>query len=607
MADAKTKLLIEIAVKNQQALGKVSADLDKIKSKSSGLAGAIKAAAGALAAFGAAKLVKSFVDVGSEVENLQLRFKFLFGSAEEGAKAFDTLNSFAATVPFSLGEIAAASGNLAVVSKDAVQLNKNLQITANVAAVAGIDFRTAGEQIQRALSGGIAAADILRERGVRDMLGFAQGATVSAEQTAEAFDRVFGPGGKFGSVADALAGTLTGTLSMINDSFRKFQESVAEGFFVTLKEEFGLLDSSLKENEARIREIAGTIGTFLAKSIKATSTTIQFLAQNINKVTAGFAAIIALNITGKFFAMARAVSAVLVATRSLVALSVVGLAAVAASVAAGTAAYFGMNKIIDELEGKVTESNESFKKQQDEVRANIREQARFAKAVKKSTTNIKEQAEESMTMVQKQREMNETLEETIAGSEELQKIVAANRTPVEAFGDGFKKAMNDGKTAVEQLEDAGARAFGSLTDLVTNFVMTGKFNFKDFARSIIADLVRIAAQAAITFAIKKALAAFGGPVGGFLSGFLADGGPAKAGEAYVVGERGPELFVPNQSGQVVPNEAMTSGAAIGGEVNVNFNINAVDAASFDELLLSRKGLIVGTIQQAFRQQGRRFA
>ena len=34
MADAKTKLLIEIAVKNQQALGKVSADLDKIKSKS---------------------------------------------------------------------------------------------------------------------------------------------------------------------------------------------------------------------------------------------------------------------------------------------------------------------------------------------------------------------------------------------------------------------------------------------------------------------------------------------------------------------------------------------------------------------------------------------
>ena len=73
----------------------------------------------------------------------------------------------------------------------------------------------------------------------------------------------------------------------------------------------------------------------------------------------------------------------------------------------------------------------------------------------------------------------------------------------------------------------------------------------------------------------------------------------------MVGEQGPELFVPQQSGSVVPNTQM--GAAIGGEVNVNFNINAVDAASFDELLLSRKGIIIGTIQQAFKQQGRRLA
>ena len=71
----------------------------------------------------------------------------------------------------------------------------------------------------------------------------------------------------------------------------------------------------------------------------------------------------------------------------------------------------------------------------------------------------------------------------------------------------------------------------------------------------------------------------------------------------MVGERGPELFVPNSTGTVVPNERLSTG----GETTINFNINAVDAASFDELLISRKNLIVGTIQQAFRQQGRRFA
>ena len=83
------------------------------------------------------------------------------------------------------------------------------------------------------------------------------------------------------------------------------------------------------------------------------------------------------------------------------------------------------------------------------------------------------------------------------------------------------------------------------------------------------------------------------------------GGPVSQDSPYLVGEAGVEMFVPNTAGSIVPNNAM--GAGLGGDVTVNFNISAVDADSFDDLLLSRKGLIIGTIQQAFRQQGRRFA
>ena len=53
-----------------------------------------------------------------------------------------------------------------------------LEITGNVAAVTGLDFRTAAEQIQRSFSAGIGAADLFREKGVRNMLGFQAGATV---------------------------------------------------------------------------------------------------------------------------------------------------------------------------------------------------------------------------------------------------------------------------------------------------------------------------------------------------------------------------------------------------------------------------------------------
>ena len=57
----------------------------------------------------------------------------------------------------------------------------------------------------------------------------------------------------------------------------------------------------------------------------------------------------------------------------------------------------------------------------------------------------------------------------------------------------------------------------------------------------------------------------------FLTGTLgkrANGGPVTGGSPYIVGERGPELFVPGRSGSIVPNGAM------GGDVNVVVNVDA---------------------------------
>ena len=180
MADAN--IVLKADSRQVQAATK---NLDRMRSSLGGLGTAARLAAGALVGIGIGKFGKSVIDVGRQVENLQTRFKFLLGSAEEGAKAFDTLSRFAGTVPFTLEEIAAASGNLAVVSKDAEALGKNLELTANVAAISGLDFRLAGEQIQRALSGGISAADLLRERGIKALLGFKDGVKVTAKETQE--------------------------------------------------------------------------------------------------------------------------------------------------------------------------------------------------------------------------------------------------------------------------------------------------------------------------------------------------------------------------------------------------------------------------------------
>lgn len=79
------------------------------------------------------------------------------------------------------------------------------------------------------------------------------------------------------------------------------------------------------------------------------------------------------------------------------------------------------------------------------------------------------------------------------------------------------------------------------------------------------------------------------------------GGPVTGGTPFIVGERGPELFVPQGNGSVVPNNKMGQSQ----DVTVNFNIQAVDASSIDEMIVQRRGLITSIIREATEANGRR--
>ena len=61
-----------------------------------------------------------------------------------------------------------------------------------------------------------------------------------------------------------------------------------------------------------------------------------------------------------------------------------------------------------------------------------------------------------------------------------------------------------------------------------------------------------------------------------------------------------EGFVPNQRGTIIPNDQL-----MGTNVTVNFNINAVDSKSFDNLLIQRRDTVVGVINQAMNERGKR--
>ena len=79
------------------------------------------------------------------------------------------------------------------------------------------------------------------------------------------------------------------------------------------------------------------------------------------------------------------------------------------------------------------------------------------------------------------------------------------------------------------------------------------------------------------------------------------GGRPPVGRPSIVGEKGAELFVPDQAGTIVPNDKL----GMGKPVTVNFNINTVDATGFEELLVNSRGVLINLINSAVNEKGQR--
>ena len=122
-----------------------------------------------------------------------------------------------------------------------------------------------------------------------------------------------------------------------------------------------------------------------------------------------------------------------------------------------------------------------------------------------------------------------------------------------AFQDYADSATN----AAEQIKSVLTNAFSKVEDAMVQAFTTGKFSFRDMANSIIQDLIRISIRQGITGPIASAIGNSGaaswiGNAFSSLFGARALGGTVAAGQPYVVGERRPELFVPDVPGRIVP-------------------------------------------------------
>lgn len=164
--------------------------------------------------------------------------------------------------------------------------------------------------------------------------------------------------------------------------------------------------------------------------------------------------------------------------------------------------------------------------------------------------------------------------------------VTANKE-LEAM-DLTKKASEEQLELLEDIRDG----FKSVGSTIVEAFMSGKSAAQAFKSALSSLLQKLASRSLDKFLdtifksdMKGAPSLFENfmsnvPVLGSIFGKRAGGGPVNSGAPYLVGERGPELFVPSMAGQVVPSYAMSGTSTVN-----NYNIQAIDVKSFEERIM----------------------
>ncbi len=285
---------------------------------------------------------------------------------------------------------------------------------------------------------------------------------------------------------------------------------------------------------------------------------------------------------------------------------------------------FDETKRINAFTHSLEQANEQYIFQTDLIGMNAQAQE-IANVKRKNFLAVEQQiwdAEQSgtkLTADTQQRLRDEAVKSTAV----MIKAIEARWEAERSWERGVTKALNNYidtvTNAAAQSERLFTNAFKGMEDALVSFVQTGKVDFKSLANSIISDLIRIQIQNSIMKPLAQATSGMSLPgmfssAGNFLSGlFKADGGPVAGGQPYIVGEQGPEWFVPNGAGTIVPNgkSPVTTASSGRGDsstaqapININFSVRAMDARSFQSAMVQNKAVVVGIVNQALNMRGR---
>jgi len=629
-----------------------------------GLNNLAKAARGAAAAIGLIAGAQKTLEVAREFDVINASLITMTGSTENAARAFTQIQQFAATTPFDLQQVSNAFVKLQALGLDPSE--RALRSYGNTASAMGKDLMQFIEavadastmQFERLLDFGIKA----RQESESVSLTF-RGKTTTIGKSAEEIQAFLLAIGEtdFSTAMSERAATLDGAFSNLGDTVDQFFLSLTRG------ETGGLINDVTRAITASIQDLADSINLLngtagLDLQLEASNEELLRLQQQLaltpeifvdqrkeilDKIAAEEER--QRGIVKQIHDEAEAVSAQQEADR---------LAREEAAAEESARIEAAKQAKLDEARQKAEAAEAKRQEKQRErdkaaAQANAEQMARLdddalaqsrnreadrlaqikadlaAKLITEqefqdAKTAIERAGEEERAQIR--RDMAEAERERIhqeneaayQAEEDQRAIEALDQETRDAEEAERRKAQREGLAAIEdqflkgrsEKEKAAYRVTTGLMDqekrdrakeIVSKSYSAAMGAYESLASIPIVGPALGAAAAAAILAQGVQMAAQS------LSG-RALGGQVRAGESYVVGERGPEvLTMGSMAGKITPNEALRGNQQpqmVSRTANVNFAIQANDTRGFDELLVERRSLIISVINDALNDSGR---
>ena len=592
------KILIKAETKQlKKELDGVNKKLNKTnevsKKTNKNLAGAFaKAGVAATALIAVAgKLGTTIAKVGSEFEDLKDSLDTVFGSMEAGDKAMKRVFDFAANTPFQVED--ATKAFIALRSVGIEPSNKMLQTFADTASVS-LDqlgaFQALVRTVQRASSGGLGLEELnmLDDRGIpalkilQEELGLArddiarfsktaQGAKIITDALQEGLEK------RFGGAMENKMDNLSTKASNMQIAFKELANEIFEGGLGDLFK--GMADG--------LRELAESITLSLAAS-RGVGTGVKLItAQTTKGMSRDEVKTARIDAAQANIGLLRGAQA---SNEESFKRKFEGLFNVMGDDATE---FIRQNKLAEEYFQLQNNINDAI---QEQIDMRIRLQTGQSLLSEEDKKSIMRQGElqQGFTFITEliNKEKGATVDLAFAKAN-LNEIYAANEEALLRLGfkeediiellKKHKDATADVVTMSEHMQDAIASSAQSFSKEFVDSLLEGGNaldSFKNLAKDIVSQIIATFLQLQIVNKILNSI--FGdGPTSGpfdtmsdgkIIKGESAGGGTIQRGAPTLVGERGPEIFVPNTGGTIMNN--MNSKNAMGGSpIIVNQSVN----------------------------------